>query len=196
MAGVFDDSLANGASMMEFSLVSSVQIENGPRKLWPHFGFFYKAVATKIAAYGYDESTGAKIKIVDLGVVNPIGNSITKDAGWKYISKNLSTIPDFVQMGKANSEKSWRVKTFFDRREYLNTAISLNSFLYNDMLICFQIILQFEVQQGGKIFIDNLGKGIYTLKYHAHQIEILISGICLLLLFVMLLFYFRTLCFR
>ena len=36
------------------------------------------------------------------------------------------------------------------------------------MLICFQIILQFEAQQGGKIFIDNLGKRIYTLQCHAH----------------------------
>ena len=138
MAGVFDDSLANGASMMEFSLVSSVQIENGPRKLWPHFGFFYKAVATKISAYGYAESTGAKIKIVDLGVVNPIGNSITKDAGWKYISKNLSTIPDFVQMGKANLEKSWRVNIIFDRRGYRNTAISLNNFTIMTCLFVFR----------------------------------------------------------
>ena len=139
MAGVFDDLLANGASMMEFILVSSVQIENGPRKLWPHFGFFYKAVATKISAYGYAESTGAKIKIVDLGVVNPIGNSITKDAGWRYISKNLSTIPDFVQMGKANSEKAWRVNMFFfDRRGYLNMALSLNNVLIMSCLFVFR----------------------------------------------------------
>ena len=40
------------------------------------------------------------------------------------------------------------------------------------MLICFQIILQFEVQQGGKIFIDNLGKEIYKFKCQAHLIEI------------------------
>ena len=49
------------------------------------------------------------------------------------------------------------------------------------MLICFQIILQFEVQQGGKIFIDNLGKRIYTLKCNAHEIQILplfAIGIC------------------
>ena len=107
MAGEFDASLASAASSMEYHLVSAVQVENGKRLLWPHFGFFYKAVATKISVYFYDLTTATKI--IDEGIVNPIGNSISKEKEWKYVSKNLSTLTQFTNMWSANTEKSWQV---------------------------------------------------------------------------------------
>lgn len=107
LAGKFDESLASEASSMEYQLVSPVQVEHGKRLLWPHFGFFYKAVATKISVYFYDLTTATKI--FDGGIVNPIGNSISKEIEWKYLSKNLSTLTQFTDMWNANTEKSWQV---------------------------------------------------------------------------------------
>ena len=113
MAGKFDESLATGTpKSMEYHLVSSVQKENGPRLLWPHFGLFYKAIATKISVYFYDLATSTKVKIIDVdsgGIVNSIGNSISKEMEWKYLSKNLSTLTQFTDMWSANTEKLWQV---------------------------------------------------------------------------------------
>lgn len=105
--GKYDDSL--GGSPMEYHLVSEVQIEKGPRLFWPHFGFFYKAIATKIEVYFYDLSTGFLTEILNEGLVNEINNPISQVSDWKYISKNLSTETKFKNMWDADTEKSWQV---------------------------------------------------------------------------------------
>ena len=92
--GKYDHSL--GGSPMEYHLVSEVQIEKGPRLFWPHFGFFYKAIATKIEVYVHEIPSGFLIKIMDEGLVNEINNPISQVSDWKYLSKNLSTITKFL----------------------------------------------------------------------------------------------------
>ena len=108
LMGKYDAALTSG-SWMEYQLVSSVQVENGRRMFWPHFGFFYKAVATKISVHMYDLSSASLHTVVDLGLVNPVGNAISKDTDWKYLSKNLSALTEFTSMWDANTEKLWQV---------------------------------------------------------------------------------------
>ena len=110
LMGKFDDDLASGDSSMEYHLVSAVQLENGPRQFWPHFGFFYKAIATKVEVYFYDISSSALVKIMDEGLVDEISNTVSKASDWKYLSKNLSTITQFTDMWNTNTEKSWKVR--------------------------------------------------------------------------------------
>ena len=109
--GKFDDALAEGGSSMEYHLVSAVQLEKGPRLLWPHFGFFYKAIATKVEVYFYDIANSALVPIMDEGLVNEVSNPISKDSDWKYLSKNLSTITQFTDMWNTDTETSWKVST-------------------------------------------------------------------------------------
>ena len=109
LMGKYDAVLANGNEWMEYHLVSAVQYENGRRMFWPHFGFFYKAAATKISVHMYDISSTSLHSVIDLGVVNPLGNEISDDMDWMYVSKNLSTIDEFITMWDANTDKLWQV---------------------------------------------------------------------------------------
>ena len=109
MVGKFDGSLApSPGTNMVYQLTSAVQVENGARLFWPHFGFFYKAVATKISVYLYDLATSSEVKIIDEGIVNPIGNTVSSETEWKYISKNLSTVAELTSMWNSGSEKLWQ----------------------------------------------------------------------------------------
>ena len=109
LMGKFDEELAGVSSSMEYHLVSAVQLEKGRRQFWPHFGFFYKAIATKVEVYFYDITSAALVKIMDEGLVNDVNNPISKASDWKYLSKNLSTITEFTDMWKTDTEKSWKV---------------------------------------------------------------------------------------
>ena len=115
LMGKYDAVLANGKDWMEYQLVSSVQYENGRRMFWPHFGFFYKAAATKISVHMYDLSSQSLHPVIDLGVVNPLDNEISEDMDWMYVSKNFSTITEFIDMWDANTDKLWQVtsETYF-----------------------------------------------------------------------------------
>ena len=106
--GKYVPSVSN--SPTEYHLVSAIQIEQGPRLFWPHFGFFYKAIATKVEVYFYDISSSALVKIMDEGLVNEISNTVSKASDWKYLSKNLSTITQFTDMWNTNTDKSWKVR--------------------------------------------------------------------------------------
>ena len=75
----------------------------------PHFGFFYKAVATKITVYLYDIAANSEVKIIDEGIVNPIGNTISTELEWRYVSKNLSLVAEYISTVNAGSEKMWQV---------------------------------------------------------------------------------------
>ena len=107
--GKYDSALANGNAWMEYQLISSIQVEKGRRMFWPHFGFFYKAVATKISVLMCDESCSSVSSVIDLGLVNPVDNKISNDMDWKYVSKNLSEMTEFTTMWDANTAKSWQV---------------------------------------------------------------------------------------
>ena len=109
LMGKYDAVLANGNNWMEYQLVSAVQYENGRRMFWPHFGFFYKAAATKISVHMYDLSSSSLHNIIDLGVVNPLNNEISEEMDWMYVSKNLSTIDEFDTLWNANTDKLWQV---------------------------------------------------------------------------------------
>ena len=115
LTGKYDAVLANANNMVEYHLVSAVQYENGRRMFWHHFGFFYKAVATKISVHMYDLSSSSLHPVIDLGVVNPLGNEISEDMDWMYVSKNLSTMTEFTDMWDANTDKLWQVmsETYF-----------------------------------------------------------------------------------
>ena len=110
--GKFDKSVASDM-VTEYHLVSAPQVEKGPRAFWPHFGFFYKALATKISVYYCDVPCNTPVKIIDEGEVQPIGNPISEDMEWKYVSKNLSTLTQFTDMWAASTEETWQVKVFF-----------------------------------------------------------------------------------
>ena len=109
--GKYDSALANGNAWMEYQLISSLQVEKGRRMFWPHFGFFYKAVATKISVLikELDGSSSPLHSVIDLGIVNPVDNKISNDMDWKYVSKNLSEMTEFTTMWDANTAKSWQV---------------------------------------------------------------------------------------
>ena len=91
--------------------MSAVQVEKGRRLFWPHFGFFYKAVATKISAFLYDLSTGSETKIIESdGIINPTTNTISSGmVEWKYISKNLSDVTKLKDMWNSTTENLWQV---------------------------------------------------------------------------------------
>ena len=113
LVGKFDESLAGGKNSMEYHLVSEVQVEKGKRLFWPYFGFFYKAIATKISVWFYDLSASppTKTEIINEGIVNPMGNSVSNELEWKYVSRNLSTVTQYENMVTANTEKSWQVES-------------------------------------------------------------------------------------
>ena len=107
--GKYDTALANGNSWMEYQLVSSIQIEKGRRMFWPHFGFFYKAIATKISVHMFDLNSQSLHSVIDLGLVNPVDNTISNDMDWKYVSKNLSELTEFTTMWDDGGPRLWRV---------------------------------------------------------------------------------------
>ena len=108
LTGKYDAVLANGNGWMEYHLASAIQYENGPRMYWPHFGFFYKAAATKISVHMWDLSSRSLHPVIDLGLVNPLDNEISEDMDWMYVSKNLSTMTEFTDMWDANTDKLWQ----------------------------------------------------------------------------------------
>ena len=107
--GKYDSALANGNAWMEYQLISSIQVEKGRRMFWPHFGFFYKAIATKISVHMFDLDSQSLHSVIDLGFVNPVDNTISNDMDWKYVSKNLSELTEFTTMWDTNSPKLWQV---------------------------------------------------------------------------------------
>ena len=109
--GKYDSALANGNAWMEYQLISSEQVEKGRRMFWPHFGFFYKAVNTKISVLMFElgSSSPPLHSVIDLGLVNPVDNKISNDIDWKYVSKNLSELTEFTTMWDTNSPKLWQV---------------------------------------------------------------------------------------
>ena len=114
---------------MEFHLATSIQVENGPRLFYPHFGFFYRALSTNVSVYLYDVVSGSKTRIV---TQNISANSADKE--WVYMNKNLSDIPKFKDMwNAAGTEQMWQVRT--------NIFITHLKFIIS---ICFLIFLQFQ----------------------------------------------------
>ena len=83
-----------------YGLVSAIQVEEGPRLFYPHFGFFYKARNTRVKVIFAETVSGTKHEIT---------NSVENDYYWKTFSKNLSDVSFLSTAWGGSTKLEWRV---------------------------------------------------------------------------------------
>ena len=92
----------------QYSLVSPIQIEKGPRLLFPHFGFYYRATNTRVKVIFLETASNTQHEIMNT-FVNTINDEIETENEWKYFFKNISEV-DFISTAwEASEEVQWQV---------------------------------------------------------------------------------------
>ena len=91
-----------------YAIVSSIQLEKGPRLLFPHFGFHYRAKNTRVRVIFLETASNTQHDIMD-SMVNTLTDEIETENEWKYFFKNI-TEESFISSAWAGStEVEWQV---------------------------------------------------------------------------------------
>ena len=91
-----------------YALVSQVQIEKGPRLLFPHFGFHYMAKNTVVKVIFLETSSNTQHEIMN-SMENALNNELEIENEWKYFFKNISDVSFISSAWQASSEVEWQV---------------------------------------------------------------------------------------
>ena len=94
-----------------YALISPIQIEKGPRLLFPHFGFYYRAKNTRIRVIFLEKSSNTQHNIMDNWVNTP-DDEIEREVDWKYFSKNISEVSFISTAWSGTSEVEWQVQCY------------------------------------------------------------------------------------
>ena len=94
-----------------YALLSAAQVEEGPRLLSPHFGFFYKAKNTKIKVILVEKPSTQHV-ILNI-LENELNNEIERKPEWKYYGKNLSDVTFLSTAWSGNTRVEWQVCFIF-----------------------------------------------------------------------------------
>ena len=94
------DILVGATANTNYGLVSAIQVEEGPRLFYPHFGFFYKAKNTNVKVIFAETASGTK---------HEIKNSLENDFYWKSFSKNLSDVSFLNTAWGGSTKLEWQV---------------------------------------------------------------------------------------
>ena len=100
-----------GAAQDNYGLVSAIQVEEGPRLFHPHFGFYYKALNTRVKVIFVETSSGTQHEIMN-SLVNAFDNEIERIMEWRHFSQNLSDVSFLSTAWSGNTKIEWQVKHF------------------------------------------------------------------------------------
>ena len=94
------DNLVGANENTNYGLVSAIQVEEGPRLFYPHFGFYYKAKNTRVKVIFAETASGTK---------HEIKNSVENAYYWKTFSTNLSDGSFLSTAWGGNAKLEWQV---------------------------------------------------------------------------------------
>ena len=91
-----------------YALVSPIQIEKGPRLLFPHFGFHYRAKNTRVKVTFVEVASNTEHDIMD-SMINTLDDEIETENEWRYFFKNISEENFISTAWSGTSEVEWQV---------------------------------------------------------------------------------------
>ena len=92
-----------------YALVSPIQIEKGPRLLFPHFGFHYRANDTRVKVIFLETSSNTQHEIMN-SMENDLNNEHNETENeWRYFFKNISDVSFISSAWQASDEVEWQV---------------------------------------------------------------------------------------
>ena len=103
-----------------YALLSAAQVEEGPRLIPPHFGFFYKAKNTRIKVI-FVEKPSTQHVIMNI-LENELNNEIEREPEWKYYGKNLSDVTFLSTAWSGNTRVEWQVCFIFIPATHINPS--------------------------------------------------------------------------
>ena len=92
----------------KYAIVSQLQIEKGPRLLFPHFGFHYRAKNTRVKVIFLETSSNTQHEIKN-SMENALDDEIETENEWKYFFKNISDVSFISAAWDASDEVEWKV---------------------------------------------------------------------------------------
>ena len=114
--------------------MSPIQIEKGPRLLFPHFGFYYRATKTRVKIIFLETASNTQHEIMNT-FVNTINDEIETENEWKYFFKNISEV-DFISTAwEASEEVEWQVHCGYQFR-IISIKFSRYIFKHHERKIC------------------------------------------------------------
>lgn len=91
-----------------YALVSPIQIEKGPRLLFPHFGFHYRAKNTRVKVIFVETSSNTQHEVMN-SMENALNNELETENEWRYFFKNISDVSFISSAWEASDEVEWQV---------------------------------------------------------------------------------------
>ena len=112
-----------------YALISPIQIEKGPRLLFPHFGFHYRAKNTRVKVIFIETSSNTQHDIMN-SMVNTLNDEIESENEWRYFFKNITEESFISTAWSGTSEVEWQVTRFLNMNMMRLIFIYQFSYLY------------------------------------------------------------------